>query len=175
MKRLSYFLVVALLATISGCGGSNTTPSNVGLVWQMERRDVRQRELDAHVRIRLGDVAVRAARTIAVPRSPTTARSRIPSNMCINGNALSATATTSGNNFTMTVTDPQRRRSSRCRALWLHKPRPSRAPTTILPVGLQRLYRHRDHVRRSKAGVAFSWPLASLNLWRLRCGVPHLK
>jgi hypothetical protein len=29
----------------------------------------------------------------------------IPSNMCINGNTLAATATTSGSNFTMTVTD----------------------------------------------------------------------
>ncbi|MGD0931839.1 MAG: hypothetical protein ABR902_14405 [Candidatus Korobacteraceae bacterium] len=104
MKRLSYFLVLTLLAAIAGCGGSNNTPSNVGLFgnWNV-------------VMYANGGTAPVYVFALAMSQlggsnysgSSITYNGSvgIPSNMCINGNTLAATATTSGSNFTMTVTD----------------------------------------------------------------------
>ncbi|MFZ0315199.1 MAG: hypothetical protein WAL85_21040 [Candidatus Korobacteraceae bacterium] len=104
MKRLSYFLVVALLAAISGCGGSNTTPANVGLFgkWNVvmyANGGTTPTYVFALAMSQLGGSNYSGS---SITYNGSVA---IPSNMCINGNALSATASTSGNNFTMTVTD----------------------------------------------------------------------
>jgi len=104
MKPLSYFLVLVLLATVTGCGSSNNTPTNVGLFgkWNV-------------VMYPNGSTTPSYVFALAMSQEGGSNYSGssiaydgsvgIPSNMCINGNALSATASTSGSNFTMTVTD----------------------------------------------------------------------
>jgi hypothetical protein len=105
MKRLSYFLVLTLLATIPGCGSGNNTPTNVGLLgnWNVvmyANGSTTPMFVFALAMSQLGGGSSYSGSSIAYDGSVA-----IPSNMCINGNALTATATTSGSNFTMTVTD----------------------------------------------------------------------
>lgn len=104
MKPISYFLVLVLLATVTGCGSGNSTQTNVGLLgnWNV-------------VMYANGATTPMFVFALAMSQEGGSNYSgasityngsvAIPSNMCINGNALTATATTSGSNFTMTVTD----------------------------------------------------------------------
>ncbi|MGC2110886.1 MAG: hypothetical protein WA655_15300 [Candidatus Korobacteraceae bacterium] len=88
---------------MSGCGGSNNTTNNVGLFgdWNI-------------VMYPTGSSTPSYVFALAISQEGTsysgssityTGGVAAPSNMCINANALSAQATTSGTNFTMTVTD----------------------------------------------------------------------
>jgi hypothetical protein len=104
MHRLTYFLALFLLATVSGCGSGNNTTSNVGLFgnWNV-------------VMYANGGTTPVYVFALAMSQEGGSNYSGssiayngsvgIPSNMCINGNTLAATASTSGSNFTMTVTD----------------------------------------------------------------------
>ena len=104
MKRLSYFLVLVLLATVTGCGSSNNTPTNVGL---MGNWNVVMYPNGSTTPMFVFALAMSQLGSSNFSGSSITYNGSvgIPSNMCISGNALTATATTSGNNFTMTVTD----------------------------------------------------------------------
>lgn len=104
MQRFSYFLALVLLATTSGCGGSNNTPNNVGLFgnWNV-------------VMYANGSSTPTYVFALAMSQEGSSNYSgssitydgsvAIPSNMCINGKALTASATTSGSTFNMTITD----------------------------------------------------------------------
>lgn len=105
MKPLSCFLALVLLATIAGCGGSNNTPSNVGLFgnWNIvmyANGSSTPMFVFALAMSQLGGSNYSGS-SIAYNGSVA-----IPSNMCIDGSALTATASTTGSNFTMTVKDP---------------------------------------------------------------------
>jgi len=101
MHRLTYFLALFLLATVSGCGSGNNTTSNVGLFgnWNV-------------VMYANGGTTPVYVFALAMSQEGGSNYSGssiayngsvgIPSNMCINGNTLAATASTSGSNFTMT-------------------------------------------------------------------------
>jgi hypothetical protein len=103
MRRWPCLLSLLLAASLSGCGGNNNTTNNVGLFgdWNI-------------VMYPTGGTTPSYVFALAISQEGTTySGSSItytgsvaaPSNMCINANALRAQATTSGNNFTMTVTD----------------------------------------------------------------------
>jgi hypothetical protein len=109
MQRLPYFLVVFLvavflLATVTGCGSGNNTPSNVGLYgnWNVvmyANGSSTPMFVFALAMSQLGNSNYSGS---SITYNGSVA---IPSNMCINGKTLTATASTSGSNFTMTVTD----------------------------------------------------------------------
>ncbi len=104
MKPLSCFLVLVLLVTVTGCGSGNNTTSNVGLMgyWNV----VMYQNGSSTPQYVFGLAMSQEGGSNYSGSSITYNGSvGIPSNMCINGNALSATATTSGTNFTMTITD----------------------------------------------------------------------
>lgn len=104
MKRLSCFLVLVLLVTITGCGSGNNTPNNVGLFgnWNVVMYP-NGSSTPAYVfglaMSQLGGSNYSGSSITYTGTVP------IPSNMCINAKTITATATTSGSNFSMTVTD----------------------------------------------------------------------
>jgi hypothetical protein len=104
MKPLSYFLVLVLLATVTGCGSSNNTPSNVGLFgnWNVVMYPNGSSTPSYVFGLAMSQEGSSNYSGSSITYNGSVA---IPSNMCIDGNALTATATTSGTNFTMTITD----------------------------------------------------------------------
>lgn len=104
MKPLSYFLVLVLLATVTGCGSGNNTQSNVGLLgnWNVVMYPNGSTTPSYVFGLAMSQLGSSNYSGASITYNGSVA---IPSNMCINGNALSATASTSGSNFTMTITD----------------------------------------------------------------------
>jgi hypothetical protein len=104
MKRLSYFLVLVLLATVSGCGSGNNTTNNVGLFgnWNVVMYPNGSSSPSYVFGMEISQEGGSNYSGSSITYNGSVA---IPSNMCINGNTLTSTATTNGSNFTMTVTD----------------------------------------------------------------------
>ena len=104
MRRWFCLFAVMITVSLSGCGGNNNnTTNNVGLFgdWNI-------------VMYPTGSSSPSYVFALAMSQEGTsysgssityTGGVAPPSNMCINANALRAEATTSGSNFTMTVTD----------------------------------------------------------------------
>ncbi len=106
IKRwLSCLLTMSLLAAITSCGGTNTNPTNVGLFgnWNIAMYPTNNPNpvyVFALAMSQEGNSNYSGGSITYTGSVP------IPSNMCINGNSLRATATTTANNtFTMTITD----------------------------------------------------------------------
>ncbi len=104
MKRLSYFLALVLLATITGCGSGNNAQTNVGLLgnWNVVMYPNGSTTPSYVFGLAMSQEGSSNYSGSSITYNGSVA---IPSNMCINGSALTASATTSGTNFTMTVTD----------------------------------------------------------------------
>jgi len=103
MQRWSRAIPILWLMILAGCGSGNNTPNNVGLFgnWNITMYPNGS-----------GNPAYVFALAMSQEGNDYSGSSiaytgsvAAPSNMCIDANTLSATATTSGSNFTMTVTD----------------------------------------------------------------------
>jgi hypothetical protein len=103
MRRWYSLVPILLLAVIAGCGGDNNVDNNVGL---MGYWNVAMYANGSQTAIYVFGLAMSqegsnySGSSVAYDGSVP-----VPSNMCINANTLRATATTSGNNYTMTITD----------------------------------------------------------------------
>ena len=103
MRRFYSLLPILLLAVLSGCGGSNNTTNNYGLYGDW---NVAMYQNGSQTAVYVFGLAMSqegsnyTGSSIAYDGSVP-----VPSNMCINANSLRATATTSGNDYTMTITD----------------------------------------------------------------------
>jgi len=104
MRRLCYFLALTLVLMTAGCGSGNNTVNNNGLFGDWNIAMFPTGNSNAMYVFAL---AISQEGTNNYSGSPITYTGTvaIPSNLCINSSALRATATTSGTNFTMTVTD----------------------------------------------------------------------
>jgi hypothetical protein len=103
MRTLSCLLALTVIATLAGCGGSNTTPTNVGLLgnWNVTMYPSGNANPVYVFGLSLSQEGSNYSGGSITYNGGVAA----PSNMCINANTLRATATTSGSNFSMTVTD----------------------------------------------------------------------
>lgn len=105
MQRLSYFLALFLLATVAGCGsGNNNTTSNVGLFGNWNVVMYPNGSTTPSYVFGLA-MSQEGGNNYSGSSIAYTGGVGVPSNMCIDANTLSATATTSGSNFTMMITD----------------------------------------------------------------------
>jgi hypothetical protein len=104
MRRWLLVLPLTLLVLIAGCGGGNSTPTNVGLFGNW---NITMYPTGSTTPAYVFALAISQEGSTNYSGSSITYTGGIapPSNMCINPEALRATATTSGNNFTMTITD----------------------------------------------------------------------
>jgi hypothetical protein len=104
MRLWSCFIALILVVLNAGCGGSNNTVTNVGLFGDW---NVTMYPTGSTTPVYVFGLAMsqEGSSNYSGGSIAYTGGVAVPSNMCINANALSATATTSGNNFTMTVTD----------------------------------------------------------------------
>lgn len=103
MRPLSCLLSLVLVTTIAGCGGGNNTPTNVGLFgnWNVVMYPTGNANPSYVFALALSQEGSNySGGSITYNGSVAP-----PSNMCIKANTLRATATTSGSNFSMTVTD----------------------------------------------------------------------
>jgi hypothetical protein len=105
MKRFLTGLTVLLLLCVAGCGSGSSTPTNVGLFgnWNVTMYPTNNPNpvyVFALAMSQLGSSTYSGASITYTGSVP------VPSNMCINGSSLRASATTdSDNNFNMTITD----------------------------------------------------------------------
>jgi hypothetical protein len=104
MRRWYLLLPTLLLLVLAGCGGSNNTVNNVALYGNW---NVAMYQSNTQTAVYVFGLAMSqlggtnySGSSIAYDGSVP-----VPSNMCINGNTIRATATTNGNNFNMTLTD----------------------------------------------------------------------
>jgi hypothetical protein len=104
MRLLSCLLALVLVAALAGCGGSNTTPTNVGLFgnWNVVTYPRGSQNPSYVFALALSQEGNNNYSGGSITYNGGIAP---PSGMCIDANTLHATATTSGSNFTMTVTD----------------------------------------------------------------------
>ncbi|MGA7461274.1 MAG: hypothetical protein WBW69_13685 [Candidatus Korobacteraceae bacterium] len=107
MRRLSGLLVIFLLVMTAACGsGYNNPPTNVGLFGNW---NVAMYPTGSTTPVYVFAVAIsqEGGSNYSGASTTYTGSVAIPTNMCINGNSLSLTATTanSGTTFTMTITD----------------------------------------------------------------------
>jgi hypothetical protein len=104
MQRLSYLLCLVLLSAITGCGGSNTTTTNVGLFGNW---NVAMYPSGNPNPVYVFALAMSQEGTSYSGASITYNGSvGIPSNMCLDPNDLQVTATTTDGDYNMTITDP---------------------------------------------------------------------
>jgi hypothetical protein len=103
MRPLSWLLSLVLVATLAGCGGSDNTPTNVGLYgnWNV----VMYPTGNANPSYVFGLSLSQEGTSYGGGSITYNGGIAAPSNMCINPNTLRASATTSGTNFSMTVSD----------------------------------------------------------------------
>ena len=103
MRALSCLLALILAATLAGCGGSNNTPTNVGLYgnWNVVMYPTGSATPSYVFGLALSQEGTSYSGGSITNNGGVAA----PSNMCIDANTLRASATTSGSNFSMTVTD----------------------------------------------------------------------
>ncbi len=104
MRIFSCLLALVLVAALAGCGGSNNTPTNVGLFgnWNVVTYPTGSQNPSYVFALALSQEGSNNYSGGSIVYNGGIAP---PANMCINANTLQATATTSGTNFTMTVTD----------------------------------------------------------------------
>jgi hypothetical protein len=107
MRLLSGFLVATLLVMTAGCGnGYNNNPTNVGLYGNW---NVAMYPTGSTTAVYVFALAISSEGSNNYSGGSTTYNGSvaIPSNMCINGNSLSVSATTSnsGTSYAMTITD----------------------------------------------------------------------
>jgi hypothetical protein len=104
MQRFPYFLALFLLAMVTGCGSGNNTTSNVGLFgnWNVVMYPTGSTTPSYVFGLAMSQEGNNNYSGASIAY---TGGVGVPSNMCIDANALSATASTNGSNFTMTVTD----------------------------------------------------------------------
>jgi hypothetical protein len=106
MRRLSGLLVIFLLVMTAACGsGYNNPATNVGLFGNW---NVAMYPTGSTTPVYVFAVAISSEGTNNYSGASTTYNGSvaIPTNMCINGNSLSLTATTSSTGtFNMTITD----------------------------------------------------------------------
>ena len=102
--RTSWFVTLTLVLLTAGCGSGNNTTTNNGLFGDWNIAMFPTGSANASYVFAL---AISQEGTNNYSGSPITYDGTvpIPSNLCINSNALRSTATTNGSNFTMTVTD----------------------------------------------------------------------
>jgi hypothetical protein len=104
MKPCLCLLALLFLVTITGCGGSNSTPNNVGLFGDW---NIAMYPTGGANPVYVFALAMSQEGSSYSGGSITYNGSvGIPTNMCLNPNDLRATATTSGTNYNMTITDP---------------------------------------------------------------------
>ncbi len=106
MQRCLCLLSLFVLAVTAGCGtGYNNPPTNVGLFGNW---NVTMTPTGSQTPVYVFGLAMsqEGSSNYSGASIPYTGGVPAPSNMCIDANKLSANATTSGSNFTMTVTDP---------------------------------------------------------------------
>ncbi len=104
IRSVSCLIALILVAILAGCGSGNNTTNNVGLFGDWNIAMFPTGSSSASYVFAL---AISQEGTSNYSGSPITYNGSVPvpTNMCINSSALRATATTSGSNFTMTVTD----------------------------------------------------------------------
>ena len=107
MRRWLYLLPLVLLAISAGCGtGYNNPPVNSGLYgnWNIVMYPTGSQTPVYAFGLAMSQEGNTNYSGASIPY---TGFVGVPGNMCINANALNATATTnnSGNTFTMTITD----------------------------------------------------------------------
>jgi hypothetical protein len=105
MKRCCCLLSLFVLAMTAGCGsGYNNPPTNIGLFgnWNVAMYPTGS---TTAVYVFALAMSQEGSSNYSGASIAYTGSVPVPSNMCINAKTLSATATTSGSNFTMTVTD----------------------------------------------------------------------
>lgn len=104
MRRWFSLLPILLLATIAGCGGSNNTVNNVALYgnWNVAMYQSGTQNAVYVFGLEMSQLGGSNYSGASIPYNGSVP---VPSNMCINGNTIRATATTNGNNFNMTLTD----------------------------------------------------------------------
>jgi len=104
MRIFSCLLALILVAALAGCGGSDNTPTNVGLFgnWNVVTYPTGSQNPSYVFALALSQEGSNNYSGGSIVYDGGVAP---PSGMCINANTLQATATTSGSNFTMTVTD----------------------------------------------------------------------
>ena len=102
--RISCFVALTLVLLTAGCGSGNNVPTNNGLFGDWNIAMFPTGSANASYVFAL---AISQEGTNNYSGSPITYNGSvpIPSNLCINSNALRSTATTNGSNFTMMVTD----------------------------------------------------------------------
>jgi len=103
MRGLYLLFAVPLLAVVTSCGGNNNYPNNYGLYgdWNIA---MYQNGSQAAVYV-FGLAMSQEGANYSGSSIAYNGSVPVPSNMCINANSLRATATTSGNTYTMTITD----------------------------------------------------------------------
>jgi hypothetical protein len=107
MRLLSGFLVATLLVMTAGCGnGYNNNPTNVGLYgnWNVAMYPTGS---TTAVYVFALAISQEGGANYSGGSTKYTGSVGIPSNMCIDGNSLSVSATTSngGTSYSMTITD----------------------------------------------------------------------
>jgi hypothetical protein len=105
MRRLSCFLVLIPVLLIAGCGSGTSNPSVVnGLFGDW---NIAMYPTGSSNAMYVFALAISQEGSDNYSGSPITYDGTVPvpTNLCINSAALRATATTTGSNFTMTVTD----------------------------------------------------------------------
>lgn len=107
MRLLSGFLVITLLVMAAGCGnGYNSNPTNVGLYGNW---NVAMYPTGSNTAVYVFALAISQEGSNNYSGGSTTYNGSIsiPTNMCINANSLSVSATTSngGTSYAMTITD----------------------------------------------------------------------
>jgi hypothetical protein len=103
MRTSSCLLALVLVVTLAGCGGSNNTPTNIGLFgnWNVVMYPTGSSTASYVFGLALSQEGSNYSGGSIVYNGSVPA----PTNMCIDPNTLRATATTSGSNFDMTITD----------------------------------------------------------------------
>jgi hypothetical protein len=103
MRCLCLLFSLVLAAALVGCGGSNNTPTNVGLFgnWNVVMYPTASGTPTYVFALALSQEGTNYSGGSITYNGGVAP----PSNMCINANTLRATAATSGSSFSMTVTD----------------------------------------------------------------------
>jgi hypothetical protein len=104
MRRLSCFLLLIPVLMIAGCGSGTSNPTVNGLFGDW---NIAMFPTGSSNAMYVFALAISQEGSNNYSGSPITYNGTVPvpSNLCINTSALHATATTSGTNFSMTVTD----------------------------------------------------------------------
>jgi hypothetical protein len=103
MRPLSCLLSLILLSAIAGCGGTNNTPTNTGLFgnWNVVMYPTGSGTPSYVFGLAMSQEGTNYSGGSITYNGSVAA----PANMCIDPNTLRANATTSGSNFSMTITD----------------------------------------------------------------------